>query len=182
MARWGVCGQRHASGALPQGKTRYPSYRRLSGPQGRSAPVRRNSPSPGFGSWTAQPVVSSYTDWAIPAPVWLYLLTPWSRVLLEKLMGFAANQEIPRILWNNPKVHYSTHKCPPDWKLNTGLGIRNVALYYASHLKKASMNFVMSLCPPVCPRGTIRLSLGGFSRNLILDYFFENMPRKFNFH
>ena len=37
-------------------------------------------------------------------------LTPWSRVLLEKLTGFAANQEIPRILWNNPKVHYRTHK------------------------------------------------------------------------
>ena len=31
-----------------------------------------------------------------------YLLTPWSRVLLEKLTGFAANQEIPHILWNNP--------------------------------------------------------------------------------
>ena len=26
-----------------------------------------------------------------------YLLTPWSRVLLEKLTGFAANQEVPRI-------------------------------------------------------------------------------------
>ena len=29
-----------------------------------------------------------------------YLLTPWSRVLLEKLTGFAANQEIPHVLWN----------------------------------------------------------------------------------
>ena len=33
------------------------------------------------------------------------ILTPWSRVLLEKLTGFAANQGIPRILWN-PTVHY----------------------------------------------------------------------------
>jgi len=27
-----------------------------------------------------------------------YLLTPWSRVLLEKLIGSAASQEIPHIL------------------------------------------------------------------------------------
>jgi hypothetical protein len=31
-----------------------------------------------------------------------YLLTPWSRVLLEKLTGFAASQEIPRI-YGTPK-------------------------------------------------------------------------------
>jgi hypothetical protein len=31
-----------------------------------------------------------------------YLLTPWSRVLLEKLTGFAASQEIPRI-YRTPK-------------------------------------------------------------------------------
>ena len=30
-------------------------------------------------------------------------------LLLEKLTAFAANQEIPCILWN-PKVHYHTHK------------------------------------------------------------------------
>jgi hypothetical protein len=31
-----------------------------------------------------------------------YLLTPWSRVLLEKLTGFAANQEIPPHFMEQP--------------------------------------------------------------------------------
>ena len=43
-ALYGVGGQGHASAALPPGKTRYPLYRRLGGPQGRSGRVRKISP------------------------------------------------------------------------------------------------------------------------------------------
>src|SRR5215469_15354117 len=50
--------------------------------------------------------------WVYVYSVHTYLLTPWSRVLLEKLTGSAASQQIPRILWN-PEVHYRIHKCPP---------------------------------------------------------------------
>jgi hypothetical protein len=38
--------------------------------------------------FTARPVLCS---------LFTYLLTPWSRVLLEKLTGFAASQDMPRI-------------------------------------------------------------------------------------
>ena len=56
---------------------------------------------------------STFFTWGVTAEVsHLYLLTPWCRVLLEQLTGFAASQEIPRIS-RNPKVHYLTHKRPP---------------------------------------------------------------------
>jgi hypothetical protein len=47
---------------LPSGKTRYPLYRRLGGPQGRYGQVRKISPPPGFDPRTVKPVASRYTD------------------------------------------------------------------------------------------------------------------------
>jgi len=49
---------------LTPGKTRYPLYRRLGGPQCRSGQMRKNSPPPGFDPRTVQTVASRYTDWA----------------------------------------------------------------------------------------------------------------------
>ena len=43
-----VGGQRHAPAAIPPGKVRYPLYRRLGGPQGRSGRVRKISPPTGI--------------------------------------------------------------------------------------------------------------------------------------
>jgi hypothetical protein len=51
--------------SLPPGKTRYPLYRRLGGPQSQSGQVRKISPPPGFDPRTVQLVASRYTDWAV---------------------------------------------------------------------------------------------------------------------
>jgi len=59
----GVGGQRHASAALPAGKTRYILYRRLGGPQVRFGRVRKISSPPRFDPRSVQPVASRYTDW-----------------------------------------------------------------------------------------------------------------------
>jgi len=48
---------------LPLGKTQYPLYRRVGGPQGRSGRAEILVPI-GIRSRTVQPVVSRYTDWA----------------------------------------------------------------------------------------------------------------------
>ena len=50
--------ERHAPAALPPGKTRYPLYRTLGGPQGRSGRVWKISPPPRFDPQTFQPVAS----------------------------------------------------------------------------------------------------------------------------
>jgi hypothetical protein len=64
----GVGAQRHAPAALPQGKTRYPLYRRLGGLQGRSGWVQKTSSLPGVDPRTIQLLVSRY-----PGPHYYYI-------------------------------------------------------------------------------------------------------------
>ena len=68
-----------------------------------------------------------------------YLLTPWIRVLLEKLTGFAANQEIPGILWN-PKVHCRTHKRPSTLPILSQL---HPVPTTPSHFLKIHLNIIL---------------------------------------
>ena len=47
-------------------------------------------------NWSV-PLTVLHINYQLDALTITYLITPWSRVLLEKLTGSAASQEIPRI-------------------------------------------------------------------------------------
>jgi len=51
-----------------------------------------------------------------------------------------------------------------------------------ANLRKSTTSFIMSVCPSIRPHGTTRVSLDGFSRNLVFWLFFDNLSRKFKFH
>jgi len=50
----------------PRNETRYPLYRKLGGPRGRSGWVQKISPRQGFEPRTVRPIASYCTDWATP--------------------------------------------------------------------------------------------------------------------
>ena len=77
--------------SLPPGKTRYPLYRRLGGPKGRSGQVRKISSPPGFDSRTVQPVASRYTHYATRPTL---LIMPYS-----KFWRLFYHVYIPAVLW-----------------------------------------------------------------------------------
>ena len=59
---WGEGSASRPGRSLAPGKTRYPLYRRMGGPQGRCGQVRKISPPLGFDHRNVQPVASRYTE------------------------------------------------------------------------------------------------------------------------
>ena len=63
---------------LPPGKTRYPLYRKLGGPQGRSGRAENLAPT-GFDLRTVQPIVNRFTDWAT-RPTFVYVVSCFYKI------------------------------------------------------------------------------------------------------
>ena len=89
--------------SLPLGKTRYPLYRRLGGPQGRSGRVRKISPPPELDPRTVQPVASRYTNYATRSTLLMYWYIIFFSVVLRPNAGHGLlNVEVSR-------SHTTTH-------------------------------------------------------------------------
>jgi hypothetical protein len=105
-----VGGQCQALPALHPGKTRYPLYRRMDGPQDCSEQVGKILLPSVFDPQTVQPVASHYTNWAIPARDLQYKLEFWitlnNKVTFWKIISCLA--PILHIFWNRwINIYYS---------------------------------------------------------------------------
>ena len=107
----GVGGERHAPANLPPGNTRYPLYRRLGGPQGRSGRVRNVSSPPGFDPRIVQTVASRYTDYAISAHLLLH-------VAALNLVLWSANAVSRHVTWRMPRAKLPKILMHRKWKPN----------------------------------------------------------------
>ena len=127
---------------LPPGKTRYPLYRKLGGPQGWSGQVRKISPPPGFDPQTVQPVGSRYTDYAT-RPTVHYLICSKNfqnskRGLSYRVNGSTAQDCI--IIINN----YNLNKLVQLWSLYVCTDYENLTLSHQYIENKSTVITILS--------------------------------------
>ena len=104
---------------------------------------------------TASPLISTLfeaTFLLLEQKILTYLLTPWCRVLLEKVTGLQLVKEFPAFLWN-PKVHYRTHKRSPPVPT---LGQPNPVHIPTSHLLEIHPNIIHP-STPMSPQWSLSL-------------------------
>ena len=82
------------------GKTRYPFYRKLGGPQGRFGRAE-NLFLTGIRSRTVQPVVSHYTDWATRPTCFLYI----NPLKTKRIPLYLKPQSVPRCKHFPPRLY-----------------------------------------------------------------------------
>jgi hypothetical protein len=88
-----------------------------------------------------------------------YLLTPWCRILFEKLMSLSLSKNILLPLWN-PKVHHRVHKSPPPDPILSQL---NPVRPIGSCLPKVQLNVIL---PPTPGSSPWFLTVGPPNQNL----------------
>ena len=130
---------------LPPGKTRYPFYRRLGGPQDRYERAE-NLVFTGIRSRTVQPVVSRYTDWATQP-------TEWGVKFILNTRSFAWERVTQQETRQADYVRKAFALPLPLWKSN------NTFLYYCCWFTRS------------CQRNKCVQYCHGRSKTDSLDYF-----------
>ena len=139
----GVAGQHHSPAALHPGKTRYPLYRRLGRPQGRSGRVRKISPPPWFDPWTFQPVARRYTDWAIAAPEISLLLSMFKNRSFAVHFGVVRQNNIESVIMETHKCIIPSHR----WQHVLQYAVVSMLSDYSSQRKTKFFYFFVRLHP-----------------------------------
>ena len=151
---------------LPPGKTRYPFYRTLVGPQGRSGRAENLVPT-GIRSRTVQPVVSRYTDWATgPTFTSLYLIILHYK---NRLRGISRNSvELTYSSWPST----GTSGCRVDVAVSRRMletKLRDACR--TVHYWRGALQFVISQSISQSVNYLVNLLVGQFSQSVVqLDF------------
>jgi hypothetical protein len=188
---------------LPPGKIRYPSYKKLGGPQGRFGQVRNMSPPPEFDPRTVQPVASHYIacsarhtslkDDASKTRIytitsWICLISSHSREADENctiLRHYAAsrNNFIPKF-WDNLFVPFlrvilkmGPVSCPETSVRNCHYSLRNDVEECSSQAMSIFLSFHSWLHWELFSWWIFNESLDGMIKRLLLSYEMSSFHR-----